>query len=217
MFDSASAIFWMYNDSWPTVRSWTIVDYFFRRNPSFHFVRRAMNPVHVVIAEDADKRICTVYGVNDTPVEVSGTLRYGIFTLAGDYLKDMEIAARLPANSSTPLASFPSTKWTKRDRTMLFASLSGPDGRLLSRNRLCDKLFKEMKWPEPKVTVSLQNGNAIFQSDAFALDLCIDLNGEEKLADNYFDLWPGVSYSIPWSKKTPPQIKGIGNLPTSKG
>ena len=212
MFDSASAIFWMYNDCWPTVRSWTIVDYFLRRNPSFHFVRRAMNPVHVVIAEDAGNRNCTIYGVNDTQVEVSGTLRYGIFTLAGEYLKDMEIKAGLPANSSTPLASFPSKEWTKRDRTMLFASLSGSEGRLISRNRLFDKLFKEMKWPEPKVEISIEKGRSVFQSDVFALDVCIDLDGEEKLADNFFDLWPGVSYSIPWRKKTPPQIKGFGNL-----
>ena len=210
MFDSAAAIFWMYNDCWPTVRSWTTVDYYLRRTPSFHFVRRAMNPVHVVIAEDDG--VCTVYGVNDTQGEISGRLRYGIFTLAGKYLKDVECDASLPANSSTPLVSFPSTEWTTRDQTLLFASLAGGDGRLLSRNRLCDKLFKEMKWSAPKVDVSLVDGQAVFRSDVFALDVCIDLDGEEKLADNYFDLWPGVSYSIPWTQKTPPTIKGIGNI-----
>ncbi|MEI6421641.1 MAG: hypothetical protein WCP55_05440, partial [Lentisphaerota bacterium] len=127
-------------------------------------------------------------------------------------LKDMEIKAGLPANSSTPLASFSSKEWTKRDRTMLFALLSAPDGCLLSRNRLCDKLFKEMKWPEPKVKVSLQKGRAVFQSDVFALDVCIDLDGEEKLADNFFDLWPGVPYSMPWLKKNPPQVIRTGRV-----
>ena len=212
MFDSAAAIFWMYNDCWPTVRSWTIIDYFLRRNPSFHFVRRAMNPVHVVIAEDGEQGRCTVHGVNDTQTEVSGRLRYGIFSLDGAYLKDIEIDANLPANSSTPLAAFASKDWTKRDRTMPFASLAGADGSLISRNRLCDKLFKDMKWPAAKVKVHLGKGRAVFQSKVFALDVCIDLDGEEKLADNYFDLWPGVPYSIPWNKKTPPQIKGLGNI-----
>ena len=47
MFNSASAIFWMYNDCWPAVRSWTVVDYYLRRTPSFHPVRRACKPLTV--------------------------------------------------------------------------------------------------------------------------------------------------------------------------
>ena len=213
MFDSASAVFWMYNDCWPTVRSWTIVDYALRRNPSFHFVRRAMSPVHVVLVEEPEQGRCTVYGINDTGQAVSGKLRYGIFSLAGKYIKNVERETVLAANRSTPLASFASAEWTKRDRTMLFASLTGSDGALISRNRLCDKLFKEMKWPTPKIEITVTKGRAVFNCPVFALDVCLDLDGEMSFADNFFDVWPHVSYSIPWSLQTPPQIKGIGNLP----
>jgi UDP-N-acetylglucosamine/UDP-N-acetylgalactosamine diphosphorylase len=52
MFSSASAIFWMYNDCWPTVRSWTTVDYALNRTPSFHPVRRAFAPVNVVVVAE---------------------------------------------------------------------------------------------------------------------------------------------------------------------
>ena len=103
MFSSAAAIFWMYNDCWPTVRSWTIVDYYLRRTPAFHFVRRSMQPLHVVITEDAEKGTITIHGVNDTPSEFAGSLRSGIFRLDGDYLIDGSKDVVLPSNASVVL------------------------------------------------------------------------------------------------------------------
>lgn len=208
--DSASAIFWMYNDCWPNVRSWTIVDYFLRRTPAFHFVRRAMNPIHVILAEEYGQ--CTVYGVNDTQEMFGGTLCYGMFSLDGQYLMKDKSQVEIPANSSIPLASFNAEKWQQRDSSMLFAMLSDAYGNIIARNRLCDKLFKEMKWPRAKVKVSVKNGRAIFQSESFVLDVCIDLDGETPLADNFFDLLPGMPYEIPWTQKMPPEIKFTGNL-----
>ena len=63
-YDSSAAVFWMYNDCWPTVRSWSIVDYYLRKNPSYHPVRRAFEPIAPVIAAEEDKWV--LYGVNDT-------------------------------------------------------------------------------------------------------------------------------------------------------
>jgi len=81
MFSSSSAIFWMYNDSWPVSHGWTIVDYYLRRKLAYHPVRRAFAPVHVipVAGEDA----VTIYGVNDTPEPWVGEVRYGLFRLDG--------------------------------------------------------------------------------------------------------------------------------------
>jgi len=210
MFSSAAAIFWMYNDCWPAVRSWTIVDYYLRRTPSFHFVRRAMQPIHVVITEDAQKGTITIHGVNDTPGEFAGSLRSGIFRLDGDYLIDGSKGVVLPANSSVVLAAFESSSWSQRSDSMPFAILSDAEGSLVSRNRFYDQFLKEINWPQPRIRVTLENGNAVFQSDVFALAVCIDLDGEEPLADNFFDLMPSIPYSIPWSKPTPPVIKQVG-------
>ncbi len=77
MFGSASAIFWMYNDSWPATHGWTIVDYYLRKKLAYHPVRRAFQPVTVVAAEEGDQ--VRVFGVNDTPRDWSGVLRCGVF------------------------------------------------------------------------------------------------------------------------------------------
>ena len=43
MFSSSSAIFWMYNDSWPVTHGWTIVDYYLRRKLAWAGLRSRVN------------------------------------------------------------------------------------------------------------------------------------------------------------------------------
>jgi hypothetical protein len=40
----------------------------------------------------------------------------------------------------------------------------------------------------------------------------LDLNGESRLADNMFDLYPGIPYSLPWQGAADPKIMFAGNL-----
>ena len=208
MFDSAAAIFWMYNDCWPTVRSWTIVDYYLRRTPSFHPVRRAMAPVHLVLVEEADEVV--VFGINETNEPIRGELRHGIFELAGAYPEDRTSSVELAPNASTPLVRLPAKLWKDRAASMPFAILTR-EGRLLARGRTYSSYFKDMTWPEATVQVRVQNGEAIFECDTFAWNVCLDLDGEEPIADNFFDLYPGVPYSIPWNQKSPPRVLHVGN------
>jgi beta-mannosidase len=210
MFDSASAIFWMYNDTWPAARSWTIVDYLLRRTPSFHPVRRAMATVSVVVAEEAQKAV--VVGINELARPVRADLRYGLFDLAGGFPVDEARSVELAPNRATPLASFDKALWKDPTHTLAFAMLSRED-RLVARNRLILPLLKDMRWPRPDVKVELRDGQAIFRSAAFALGVCLDLDGGPEPADNFFDVWPGVPYAVPWSPKTEPKVLRVGNLP----
>ncbi len=211
MFDSAAAIFWMYNDCWPATRSWTTVDYYLRRTPSFHPVRRGFEPVHVVLAEEEDA--VDVYGINDTASPVRGRLVYGVMALAGGYPFKQEADVELPANRSVKIASFSRAKWGDAAREIAFASLSQGTA-LITRNRLILPLFKEVKWPRAAVTVRLEQGYAVFESSAFAWGVCLDLDGSDAAnpADNFFDVWPGMPYRIAWPGSIPPRILHIGNL-----
>lgn len=208
MFDSGSAIFWMYNDCWPATRSWTIVDYYLRRTPSFHPVRRAMAPVNVVLAIEGGEVV--VFGVNDTAKTIEADLRYGVFDLAGGYPVDRKQRVTLAPNASTPLARFAAADWKSPDASMAFAMLES-GGELLARNRLFQPLFKDMKWSPANVRVRVENGRAVFESDAFAWGVCLDLDGETELADNFFDVYPGVPYTMAWSGKAPPKVMRVGN------
>ena len=215
MFSSAAAIFWMFNDCWPATRSWTIIDYALRRTPAFWAVKRAMAPVSVVLAEEGGEVV--VFGVNDTDRPVEGSLQYGVFTLAGEYPLEGSITVTLQPNASTRLVAFPSKRWRNRRASMAFAQLAGKGGILLARNRLYDPLFKEMAWPVAGIRVVCDKGVVRFSSKSFVLGVCVDLDGDERLGDNFFDLYPGQVHVIPWRRKTPPRILYTGNTLGRKG
>ena len=211
MFDSASAIFWMYNDSWPVSNGWTIVDYYRRKKLAYHPVRRANQPVTVVVADDG--ATITVYGVNDTPQPWAGTLRWGLFTLAGARPVEETQAVSLPANAATPLASFPRAQWEALGLTQsgAFAVLFDGD-RLYAQHRLFLARFKELAFTQPHITLRRDGDTLTLTSDAFAWGVCLDLDGELPLADNCVDLLPGIPYTMPWRDACgDPRVLRVGN------
>ena len=199
MFDSSSAVFWMFNDMWPCTRSWTIVDWKQRRNPAFWPVRRAFAPISVVVTRE--EKCVKVYGINEGE-ETTATLRCGLMALTGKYPLDERKAVTLPANASTMIAEFPAAQWDKLGLTthVAFATL-GNDGAEIARDCLILPLFREMKWPKSKVRVTRKGDQVFFTSDTFAWRVCLDLDGEHPLADNFFDIYPGIPTVLPWPEK----------------
>jgi hypothetical protein len=116
----------------------------------------------------------------------------------------------LSPNASTVVARFPRRLWTKPNASAAFAVLSA-DGEVVAQDRLLLPLFKEMRWPQAKVQVTCRDGQATFTCKTFAWRVCIDLDGERKPADNFFDIFPGQPYTIAWPSRTPPRILFVGN------
>lgn len=212
MFSSSSAIFWMYNDTWPAVRSWTTVDYRLRRTPSFHPVKRAFAPVIVVVAREEDT--VRIFGVNETQQKIRGDLRFGLMTFKGKYPLDETKPVILEKNASTLLATFDAKAWDRLNvkTSTAFARLTDDAGNEISRDRLFLPYFKQLSWPKPSVKVALKNGHAIFTSSTFAWRVCLDLDGEQAYPDNFFDVWPGIPTILPWPRSLGrPKILRIGN------
>lgn len=200
MFSSSSAIFWMYNDSWPATHGWTIVDYYLRKKLAYHPVRRAFQPVTVVVAEDGDA--VRVFGVNDSPDDWEGAARFGLFELAGGMPLDETCAITLPANSSTPIGEIPRGQWTQiglRNAGAFGVLLS--DDRVLAQHRLFLEHFRNLALVVPTIDIERTDEAATFRSDVFAWGVCLDVDGESAVADNAFDLLPGIEYTIPWSNE----------------
>jgi beta-mannosidase len=211
MFDSSSAIFWMYNDCWPATRSWTIVDYYGRRTPSFHPVRRAFLPLAVFIAvEDNQVKIfCANEGAQQNL-----KLEFGLCSLAGGYPIRIKKSSKVSPNSSNLLATFPLVEWERAGihTHCAFAILRSGSGDEISRDVFFLPFFKEMIWPKADVKVKWVDGKAIFNSDAFAWRVCLDLDGRA-LPDNFFDVLPGIPTVLDWPEELgEPKILRTGNL-----
>lgn len=209
MFRSAAAVFWMFNDTWPTVRSWTPVDYYMRRTPSFHFVRRSFQPVTVVLCEEG--AAIKVYGINDTPRPFVGVIEYGVLHFRdGEELCHRKEAV-LAANALTPLAEIPSGALGDAKHHIAFAILHDPAKEWpIARARFARDFPAVWQLAEPRIEVACDGSSAIFKSPVFVWGVCLDLDGERPLADNFFDLFPGRPHSIPWPFQEEPKILRCG-------
>ncbi len=211
MFDSASAIFWMYNDVWPATRSWTIVDYYGRRTPAFYAVRRAFQPRRAALAVVEDQ--VQVFGVNEGEAW-EGELHCGLVALAGGCPCEIRQPVKLPANASTLLAQFPLAEWKAcgENEHAAFARLSAA-GELVSQDVLFLPVLKEMRWPQAQVDMQREGETLVLSSAVFAWRVCLDLDGENALPDNFFDLLPGIPYRLPWPADLgEPKLLWLGNL-----
>lgn len=211
MWSTSSAIFWMYNDSWPVTHGWTIVDYYFRRKVAYHPVRRAFDPIQIIPALDGDQ--VTVYGVNDTLEPWRGEARYGLACFTGGRSLEQVVPVELAPNSATVIGSLPLAEWqTLGYREAAAYATLWQDGRAVRQNRLLMAPYKEIAWPEAQVRVERQGDQAVFSSDVFCWGVCLDLDGETELADDAFDLLPGIPWSVSWPESQPlPTVNRVAN------
>jgi len=210
MFSSSSAVFWMYDDSWPVTHGWTIVDYYLRKKLAYHPVRRAYQPVTTVVALENDS--VKIFGINDSPNPWQGTVRFGIFRLEGGFQINESNPAFIPPNTSILLAVFPAKQWKEEDKKTSGAfSLLEQNGKMVAQYRFFMERFKDMKLLKPIVKITHGKDSVTFQSEVFIWGACIDIDGERKVEDNCFDLLPGIPYTIPWTEKAMPKVIFTGN------
>jgi beta-mannosidase len=212
MFSSSSAIFWMYNDSWPVAHGWTIVDYYLRKKLAYYPVKRAFNPITIVITSENDN--INYYGVNDSPADWEGQLRYGLFATKGGLPIDERAEVKLPSDQSTLLKSIKKEEWMKlgMDKHGAFANLTTKDGTPVNQYKLLLTKFKDLNLSKPAISVIRKGEFAEFKCPTFVWGASIDVDGEADLPDNCFDLIPGVPYKIVWPKdKKLPNVIRTGN------
>lgn len=212
MYSSASAIFWMYNDTWPASHGWTIVDYYLRRKLAYHPVRRAFAPVQVVVAVEGDKVL--IFGVNETPEPWQGDLRFGLFKLAGGLPKDQIVAVTLPPNASTVIGEIALSELEALgvENAGAFAQLLR-DGVSIAQNRLFMARFKDLKWADAEIRVERRGGRAVFSCDTFAWGVFLDPDGDSPVSDDLFDLIPGIEYEIKWNPDLAlPEVRSRGDV-----
>jgi len=96
-------------------------------------------------------------------------------------------------------------------RSGAFATLSR--GReLVAQHRVFVERFKDLRFVEPKIALSRKDGLLTLACEQFAWGVCLDVDGELPVADNCFDLLPGVAYHLPWPDSLPgPRVVRVGS------
>jgi beta-mannosidase len=210
MFSSSSAIFWMYNDSWPATHGWTIVDYYMRKKLAYHPVRRAFQQVSVVVTDEGGK--INIYGVNEKAEAWKGKLQYGLFDTKGGLTINETKDVILPSDASTLIASFEKSSFEKAgiNNHGAFAVLKVNE-EVISQHKLLLAKFKDFVWQKPQITIKQSGDKAIIQSPVYVWGLCLDIDGESKITDNCFDLIPGIPYTVKLNKGDKLKVLKTGN------
>jgi beta-mannosidase len=212
MFSSSAAIFWMFSDSWPVTHGWTIIDYYLRKKLAFHPVRRALEPVTVVVAHEGDS--INVYGVNDAIYAWKGDVVFGYFGTRGGIPDSSRTAVELPATQSVKLASFPTAKLHQAgiNDHGAFAVLQNQDGEPVARHKLFLARYKDLILEQPDVSMQRQGDKLKLSSEVFVWGLTFDPDGEKDLENDCIDLIPGIPTYINLSRgQKLPVIEFSGN------
>lgn len=195
MYSTSSAIFWMYNDSWPVTHGWTIVDYYLRKKLAYHPVRRAFEQINIVVAEEDNK--INIYGINERQETWKGKLQYGLFETNGKFPLRINKNITLPPNKSTIIASFEKGVFERAGVKNHGAFAILRDGeRIISQHRLFLAKFKDLVLQKADISLIQRGTKFTISSPVYVWGVCLDINGESDIEDNCFDLIPGISYII---------------------
>jgi len=210
MYSSSSAIFWMYNDSWPVTHGWTIVDYYLRKKLAYHPVRRAFEQICVVVAEEGNN--INIYGINEKQQPWKGKLQYGLFSTSGKFPVNELKKVTLPPNTSTVIASFDKSAFVKAGikNHGAFAVLKDNET-IISQHRLFLARFKDLALQKPQLSIKQSGDKTIITSPVYVWGVCLDIDGESDISDNCFDLLPGIPYMVNRTKTEKIEVKMTGN------
>jgi hypothetical protein len=209
------------NDSRPATRTRALIDHGRRRTAAWYDAKRALAPVHVCIAVERDQVV--IFGLNDTPRAVVGDLRFGVVQLDGMFLINRSVRVQLGPAACTRLVTFPLERWRERHKSIAFSVLSRMN-RTLARNWLAVTPVDQLRWPAAApgqdaasaVHIQLIAQQVTFTSPTFVRGVCLDDTGEQNLADNYFDLYPGIGHTIPWTRPRVPRVLHVANGPDAQ-
>ena len=190
--NNSGALMWSYNDCW-TEQGWSIVDYYATRKIAYHFVRRALAHVRLVIRRV--KGELKIFLANDALFEARVPVEYGYASFDGTTKDAASAEFRMPAASAGEVLSV-GCDCDFKNGAFYVKPLS--DG--LPPAIYMGHTPKELGLRPAAVAAGKNNGIGEFSfavsSDTFLHAVHFELPDDILLSDEYFDLLPGETRVI---------------------
>ena len=183
----SGSLFWMYNDTWGEL-GWTIIDYYLRRKTSFYGVKRAFAPIKLTLRQVEGKAV--LQGINDTPDEISLSVRLGYMPFDGSPASLDTRAFTLQPRSRAYLCevNLPDTDYTRG------AFVAIPDAEAIEPVALRLHDVKALQLPSANVKIVKEEDRGedlIVTLTAPGYIHGVHIDEPYAASDNYFDLLPG--------------------------
>jgi beta-mannosidase len=192
--DCQGVLVWSYNDTWGEV-GWSIIDHYLRRKAAYYWFRRSAAPVKILVRSRNGYLVTRV--VNDTFESYSAMVRCGWIRLDGRAQQLQQHAISIPANGMIEVTHVPLLSSGARDpKEWLYAATL--TGKAIAQDQAIWLLapHRELALPTPVITRHLRNGVLEVSSEVYCHGVHLEDEGRELLADNYFDLLPGIPCRI---------------------
>jgi hypothetical protein len=194
---SNAHLIWKLFDTWPLIYS-AIVDYYLEPFIPYYEAKRSYAPV--MCCFDIRDSI-TLWLVNDSAENTSGTLEYGLFNPGSNkFIEHRGINAKMPSGESGEIVSLDEFGQF-RSENILYARFTDPEHGIDYINFDYVDIDRRLIFPEAKISLSMEGGVLLVSTDRFAR--CVELEGSDNkdefgfyFEDNYFDLAPGITKRV---------------------
>jgi hypothetical protein len=194
---SNAHLIWKLFDTWPLIYS-AIIDYYLEPFIPYYEAKRSYDPI--MCCFDIRDSI-TLWLVNDSAEDSSGTIEYGIFTpKTNTFLKKKKISASMISGVSGEIAGLDEFG-AFRTENILYARYIDKKHGIDYLNIDYVDIDRRLNFPEAKLTLAIEGDVLSVTTDQFAR--CVELEGNDKgdefgfyFEDNYFDLLPGITKKI---------------------
>ncbi len=193
-------LFWQINDCWP-VASWSSTDYYHKWKAMQYAVKRGYKPV--LVSADVQKEGVDLYLVSDIHQPVKVNLSLTVMKLDGEVVSSFNKEVEMAPNTSSLIKSFSYDallKGAKKEDVVLYMVVK-QDEKVLADNISTLVKPKYMQLPKAIIKKEIRK-----EGDKTYLDLTTDkmvfslyIKGKDQqfgLSDNYFNMLPGVKYSV---------------------
>lgn len=190
------SLYWQYNDCWG-VSSWSGMDYYGNLKAVQYGAKHFDAPVTVTVENTV--RNAKIYAHNDTLEALSGEVRYGIATFAGEEIcclrKDCELA-KGEVKHLADLRYDAYVRGSKQKECYCFVSLSDRSGKVLSERTFPLLREKDSKLPATEIDCVCELAapgllQINLQAAQYARYVFVRMKGWSKpFSDNFFDLTP---------------------------
>lgn len=202
------ALYWQLNDCWP-VASWASIDSHGRWKALHYMARAFFAPVMVSGVEDAATGEVAVHVCSDELAPRAAVLRWRATRVDGSLLDQGQKKLRVAPNASARVETLRLKpfldQYTARD-VVVWLSLEGGDGRVLSRNFVSFCRPKHMALLDPAIAVDVEAVTADDGEEAFRVTLTaanpalwawVELKGiDAQYSDNFICLEPDTPTEI---------------------
>jgi beta-mannosidase len=192
-------LYWQINDCWP-VASWSSTDYYRRWKALHYFVRKAFS--EVLVSPIVEGENVEVHVVSDRLTPIGARLEVALLDFSGKKLNDLGQDISIPANASRKFYQIAVKDLLKdhRPNDVLLLTRVFENNTLLSENVLLLAPPKDLNLPKPAIRHQIRQEvggySVTLQSDVFAKNVFLEMDGEGFFSDNYFDLLPGEAVTV---------------------